>query len=486
MPDSSPPLVGDNQAIRHTPSPDSPSQDAPPHATAITRRTSLPIRQSPTTTPRLPSDSVRGISPPSKTLPPPLQSLLTSILNALKANTSSPPYTAQRLAELVLHPTKHYKTLPSFLRALDRVVCVSSPLSAFPLPVLATSSLTSTSSPSEAAHGHGSLLNGVPDPKPVIADAANSDVSGATLTPIPWLLRKKAEAEAKAQESAAAQAAAGNGDAAGEDETASPPDSPSSHALTPISPTHPPNPLTQELRAEAAAAAARGRGRDAEESDTVRGADPDTTSSSSVSSPPNNPSASSLSSSAQTTSAGTSLGQSITQGELLRQEQLSGSVPVPVGQSSSPHISTSDPTTTTTTGATGTEAVMAEGRGDETMVGTTATGDENGDGDDKDDDGAEEKDAEQPHTRGPVEVGVEDMGPQKEGAGSGGFDIEGAVGRRAEGERMVDVQEVEGGKLDVKEREKEKEKGKGKKTQEEGDGDGDLVIVDADGEMRDE
>lgn len=165
-----------------------------------------------------------------------------------------------------------------------------------------------------------------------------------------------------------------------------------------------------------------------------------------------------------TTSAGTPLGQSITQGELLRQEQLAGSVPVPLGHSSSPHISTIDPNTT---GLTGTEAVIAEGRGGDSTVGVPA-----GEGE-----GVleGEEEIEKPHVRGPTEVGVEDMGPQKESAsGGGGFDVEGAVGRKGEGEGMGAVVDVEGG--EGKEEENEGEK----------DRDGDLVIVDADGEMREE
>lgn len=40
------------------------------------------------------------------------------------------------------------------------------------------------------------------------------------------------------------------------------------------------------------------------------------------------------------------------------------------------------------------------------------------------------------HARGPAVVGMEDMGPQVRGAGSGAFDVEGALGRRGEGEVM--------------------------------------------------
>ena len=42
-----------------------------------------------------------------------------------------------------------------------------------------------------------------------------------------------------------------------------------------------------------------------------------------------------------------------------------------------------------------------------------------------------------PHARGPDVIGMEDMGPQASPAGVGGLDIEGAVGRRGEGESML-------------------------------------------------
>ena len=81
------------------------------------------------------------------------------------------------------------------------------------------------------------------------------------------------------------------------------------------------------------------------------------------------------------------------------------------------------------------------------------------------------------HVRGPAEVGMEDMGPQKtsqekmdEGGVGKGFDVEAAVGRKGEGEGL---EEKQGG-------------GGGRGEKSEGDGDGDLVIVDADGGMTEE
>jgi len=76
----------------------------------------------------------------------------------------------------VLEPKRRYKFLPPYLRALDRVVSVSSPLSLFPLPqaVLPTA---------------GGLLNGATSAINTQTPTLGSDESlgGALLTPIPWL-----------------------------------------------------------------------------------------------------------------------------------------------------------------------------------------------------------------------------------------------------------------------------------------------------------
>ena len=50
--------------------------------------------------------------------------------------------------------------------------------------------------------------------------------------------------------------------------------------------------------------------------------------------------------------------------------------------------------------------------------------------------GGEVGEGTRPHARGPDVIGMEDMGPQSSSAGVGGLDIEGAVGRRGEGEAL--------------------------------------------------
>jgi hypothetical protein len=116
-------------------------------------------------------------APDSTGLPQDINNFYSTIRATLAKNfAKNPPHTVQRLAELVLEPRKRYKYLPPYLRALDRVVSVSSPLNLFPLPlaVLPTS---------------GGLLNGTTSAINSTAPTLGSDESlgGALLTPIPWL-----------------------------------------------------------------------------------------------------------------------------------------------------------------------------------------------------------------------------------------------------------------------------------------------------------
>ncbi|QIW97744.1 hypothetical protein AMS68_003262 [Peltaster fructicola] len=114
------------------------------------------------------------------TLPPDLLSSYQSSVRILERDfPQSPPYTVQRLAELVLQPRKHYRYLPAYLRALDRVVSVSSPVSDFPLPT----GLANING-SFLTHGDPSDINGIQEREGLGSDES---LGGALLTPIPWL-----------------------------------------------------------------------------------------------------------------------------------------------------------------------------------------------------------------------------------------------------------------------------------------------------------
>lgn len=97
-----------------------------------------------------------------------------SIRTTLSKNfAKNPPHTVQRLAELILEPKRRYAYLSPYLRALDRVVSVSSPLNIFPLPQAVLPN----------APG---LLNGTTS-TPSSTLGSDESLGGALLTPIPWL-----------------------------------------------------------------------------------------------------------------------------------------------------------------------------------------------------------------------------------------------------------------------------------------------------------
>ncbi|KAL8936629.1 MAG: hypothetical protein Q9216_004830 [Gyalolechia sp. 2 TL-2023] len=280
------------------------------------------------------------VSAPSGTLPPPIISLLDSIKSNLRTGfPDAPPHTVQRLAELILRPRSHYRMLPSWIRALDRVVSVSSPTTVFPLP-------TATPAPG------GGYLNGTITPTGNNETDPDDTLGGAALTPIPWLRETLAPAHA------------------GERTVGS------------------------DLRTESTSVIDGPNGVGSIETVTV---------------------AVNGNNARQTPTA-------VTQGELIRQEQQAGVVPVPMARSTAP---------------------SAMGR--------------------KAEDAEEDEDS-IPHARGPELIGMEDMGPQA--SSSAGFDVEAALGRKGEGEAPRT-------KAAPAEVEKEPEGDR--------DGDGDVEVVDADG-----
>ncbi|KAJ5505654.1 Protein phosphatase 4 core regulatory subunit R2 [Penicillium expansum] len=116
-------------------------------------------------------------------LPPPLAFLLSAIRSSIKSFfEDKPPHTIQRLAELVLYPTKHYRTLPAYLRAVDRVVSVTSSADIFPFQ---TPAVTNAQTNGLVLPGNSSGVYIAPD----FAHGLGSDESlgGALLTPISWL-----------------------------------------------------------------------------------------------------------------------------------------------------------------------------------------------------------------------------------------------------------------------------------------------------------
>lgn len=138
--------------------------------------------------------------PPSQTstvdsIPDLLIQQLTSISQTLRTTfADKPPHTIQRLAELVLIPNKHYKTLPAWLRAVDRAVSVTSTADIFPLPqaqslpqgVLDSALTNGVTNGLGSGTGGGGILWTNSDTRDA-GLGSDESLGGALLTPIPWL-----------------------------------------------------------------------------------------------------------------------------------------------------------------------------------------------------------------------------------------------------------------------------------------------------------
>ncbi|KAI5811455.1 hypothetical protein DFH27DRAFT_29509 [Peziza echinospora] len=104
--------------------------------------------------------------PQQATPSPEALAMISEIKETLSTTfAAAPPHTVQRLAELLQNPTQHYRFLIKFLRAVQRVVSVSSTVNQFPLP-------SSVDPPS----------GGIPN-----ILGSDESLGGALLTPISWL-----------------------------------------------------------------------------------------------------------------------------------------------------------------------------------------------------------------------------------------------------------------------------------------------------------
>lgn len=159
----------------------------------------MPETKSPNLThvePQPPTSTNRDISEDNATsdLPHVLRVLLKAITDTLFAFFSqAPPHTIQRLAELILMPRANYRTLPSYLHALDRVVHVTSPATLFPLP-LTKPDPNSIALPFNSGGPVGGIDplsitwgNSVSTTPGVSAVGSDEALGGALLTPITWI-----------------------------------------------------------------------------------------------------------------------------------------------------------------------------------------------------------------------------------------------------------------------------------------------------------
>ncbi|KHJ31125.1 hypothetical protein EV44_g2294 [Erysiphe necator] len=133
----------------------------------------------------------------TSSLPPLLLALISSINDTLlKYFSKAPPHTIQRLAELLLFPRCNYRSLSSYLLALDRVVHVTSTSTAFPLLLISPDSSANKSLSNgdtiDGADLHPVSRNFTAPNNPLIHGVGSDEaLGGALLTPIPWLKKSR-------------------------------------------------------------------------------------------------------------------------------------------------------------------------------------------------------------------------------------------------------------------------------------------------------
>lgn len=183
-----------NQQPFPTPPTSSNSENAAMGNSLTSPRPQATSTGSPSSSERVPdSQSQSSTQQRSETLPPPLAFLLNSIRSSINSSfTEKPPHTIQRLAELILRPTTHYRTLPAYLRAVDRVVSVTSSADIFPFQMPASSAAQSNGLVHPGNHGASYLAT---DTYSFGHDESFGSLGGALLTPIPWLSNVSLEGE---------------------------------------------------------------------------------------------------------------------------------------------------------------------------------------------------------------------------------------------------------------------------------------------------
>ncbi|KAB5549876.1 hypothetical protein GE09DRAFT_187696 [Coniochaeta sp. 2T2.1] len=394
-------------------------------------------------------------------LPNPVARLLKEITSTLTDNFNRyPPHTIQRLAELVLEPKRHYKSLTAYLHALDRVVHVTSGNNIYPLPP----AVPDMSQMSLLANGVGASGSVGLQINTAAANSLGSDESlgGALLTPIPWLARR---------------ANGGSEDGTGSSEEGST-DSPETTYSQPVLQQQTP-PQTPPQQPPAQEPALAPQPQPEPEPQLPRPSAPTPSDSPTTTSPPPSSTFSpqvrtehtetiegpngmgsietvsvSVNGVPSTGAGGAAVGlasRGVTQGELLRQEQRAGVVPLSqlVRQAQqqqqalvqSQNASEAEEERVSNGGGAGADSAMAE------------TDEGNGTGGPQ---GEEGVDDDPPHARGPSEIDDVDTGPQ---AGSGGathaavgstsasgqpvvmmegIDVEAAVGRKVDGTKLTE------------------------------------------------
>ncbi|KAK4231223.1 hypothetical protein QBC38DRAFT_382413 [Podospora fimiseda] len=306
------------------------------------------------------------------TLPKPVADMLTEITNVLREEfAENPPHTIQRVAELVLRPKQHYRHVVPWLHALDRAVHVRSGANTYPLPP-AVADMSSMSILGNEAGGRGSAaLSTDASTNGGILVGSDEALGGALLTPIPWLARRQ-------------NGESGSSDAGSDDVGGSSPLS-ASGGVSSTTPQHQIQQQRQQQHQQHQARQLDGRVR-TESTETIEG--------------PNGMgrietvsiSVNGIPSTGAGGVGGVLAQRGITQGELLRQEQRAGVVPM--------------------------SQLARQQQQAQIEANRQANGVSSSSEDEDSPMTGEDVEAEHPHARGPQEIGAADTGPQPAGMGA--------------------------------------------------------------------
>lgn len=353
------------------------------------------------------------------TLPPQITAMLAEITGVLNETFHTyPPHTIQRLAELVLEPRRHYRSLPAYLHAVDRVVHVTSGNNIYPLPpAIPNMSQMNMNGLGDGQESNGTGDGGSESGHAIWASSSNgapigSDeaLGGALLTPIPWLARRSANGDGGSESSESSTLGSEGG----------------------------PSPLGP--------AAAAGTGQSQRQSQSRQFEMQVRTESTETIDGPNGMGSIETVSVVNGISSLSPAQQQrvITQGELIRQEQRAGVVPVSQLTRTGPLVVTSSSggeSSTAASAAVEADTPMGEGEGAAAEPETSESHASKDNSSEKFDEDMPDEEA--PHARGPDIIGAADMGPQTPSSStfsisSGGnvevrgIDVEAAVGRKNE------------------------------------------------------
>ncbi|KAI3394622.1 hypothetical protein diail_2486 [Diaporthe ilicicola] len=379
-----------------------------------------PPTSAPAPTPAPAATAAATLSSEPGTLPPQIVAMIAEINGVLNESFHTyPPHTIQRLAELVLRPRQHYKSLPSYLHAVDRVVHVTSGNNSYPLPpAIPDMSSMSLGGPNGVMDQGQPQENGSDTSMAWVStsngNAIGSDeaLGGALLTPIPWLQRRSS----------------GNRDGDGGSESGESSTLGSEGGPSPLAANQ--GPAASQRSSQQSSRQFETRTESTETIDGPNGVGSIETVSISVNGIPP------MGSAAQQ--------RVITQGELIRQEQRAGVVPVSQLQRSGPVVVTSSSDNpTTTSGDDGPQAAADESAAadSDTAMGEGESSSKDTSSEKSDEEMPDEEEA--PHARGPDIIGAADMGPQAPTSSTfslstagnmevHGIDVEAAVGRKHE------------------------------------------------------